>query len=286
MKPRVGHIQFLNSLPLYHCLVKNQVVLNIDLFKDSPKALCRRLLTDELDISPVPAIEYARHADELLLLPDLTISSDGKVMSILLISKVPIEQLDEKTVALTNTSATSQVLTQIILEEKYGLRPTYFECPPDLGQMFREAQAALLIGDDALRALQTLSSGYHLYDLGEEWSAFTGTKMVYAVWCVRRDYAVRHPENVRKVIRAFQRSMEMSKKHVDHIAEEAARWDIFSKSFLKDYFTGLKFEFGLEYQQGLITYLKKARKLGAIDDVPELLFFYKYCCEGGPNHHT
>ncbi len=273
MKPRVGHIQFLNSLPLYHCLVQNQVVLNIDLFKDSPKALCRRLLADELDISPVPAIEYARHAGELLLLPDLTISSDGKVMSILLISKVPIEQLDEKTVAMTNTSATSQLLTRIILEKKYGLRPAYFECPPDLGQMFREAQAALLIGDDALRALQT-PSGYYLYDLGEEWSAFTGEKMVYAVWCVRRDYAARHPENVRKVIRAFQHSMEMSKKHVDHIAEEAARWDVFSTEFLKDYFTGLKFEFGPEYQQGFLTYLRKARQLGAIDDVPELLFFH------------
>ncbi len=92
-------------------------------------------------------------------------------MSILLISKIPIEQLDGKTVALTNTSATSQVLTRIILEEKYGLHPSYFECPPDLGQMFREAESALLIGDDALRALQT-PSGYHLYDLGEEWSTF------------------------------------------------------------------------------------------------------------------
>ncbi|RLB60435.1 MAG: hypothetical protein DRG80_05345 [Deltaproteobacteria bacterium] len=68
--------------------------------------------------------------------------------------------------------------------------------------------------------------------------------------------------------------MEMSKKHVDHIAEEAARWDVFSTEFLKDYFTGLKFEFGPEYQQGFLTYLRKARQLGAIDGVPELLFFH------------
>jgi len=161
-------------------LVKEEVVLEIDLFKDSPKQLCRKLLDGQLDISPIPAIEYARHADELLLLPDLTISSDGRVMSILLVSKVPIEQLDKKNVALTNTSATSQVLTQIVIEEKYGLRPHYFECPPDLAQMFREGEAALLIGDDALRALHAPSS-YHLYDLGEEWAAFTGEKMVYAV---------------------------------------------------------------------------------------------------------
>ena len=272
MKTRIGHIQFLNSLPLYHMLVKEEIVLEIDLFKDSPRQLCRKLLDGRLDISPVPAIDYARHADELFLLPDLTISSDGKVMSILLISKIPIEQLDGKTVALTNTSATSQVLTRIILEEKYGLHPSYFECPPDLGQMFREAESALLIGDDALRALQT-PSGYHLYDLGEEWSTFTREKMVYAVWCVHRDYAAQHPENVRKISHAFQHSMDMSKKHVNRIAEEAAHWDIFSESFLKNYFTSLKFEFGPEYQRGFITYLEKARQLGAIDVVPELVFF-------------
>ena len=82
MKPRVGHIQFLNSLPLYHFLVQKQVVLKIDLFKDNPKTLCRRLLSGDLDISPVPAIEYARNAEQLLLLPDLSIASDGLVMSI------------------------------------------------------------------------------------------------------------------------------------------------------------------------------------------------------------
>jgi len=114
MKPRVGHIQFLNSLPLYHMLVKDDVVLNIDLFKDSPKELCCKLLSEKLDISPVPSIEYARHAEKLVLLPDLTISSDGKVMSILLVSKVPVQKLDKKIIALTNTSATSQVLARII----------------------------------------------------------------------------------------------------------------------------------------------------------------------------
>jgi len=107
MKTRIGHIQFLNSLPLYHLPVKEEVVLEIDLFKDNPRQLCQKLLDGQLDISPVSAIEYARHADELLLLPDLTISSGGKVMSILLISKVPIEQLDGQSVALTNTSAIS-----------------------------------------------------------------------------------------------------------------------------------------------------------------------------------
>ena len=94
-------------------------------------------------------------------------------MSVSLISKVPIQELDGKTVAMTNTSATSQVLTRIILKEKYGLSPCYFDCPPDLPQMFREIDAALLIGDDALRA--TYQAGeYYQYDLGLEWKNLTG----------------------------------------------------------------------------------------------------------------
>jgi len=84
---------------------------------------------------------------------------------------------------------------------------------------------------------------------------------------------IQYPENVRKITHAFQHSMEMSKEHVELIAEEAARWDVFSKDFLRNYFITLKFEFGPEYQQGFLAYLKKARQLGAIDTVPKLIFF-------------
>ena len=271
MKPRVGHVQFLNSLPLYHLLVQKQIVLNIDLFKDTPKALCRRLLSGELDISPVPAIEYARNAEQLLLLPDLSIASDGLVMSVSLISKVPIQELDGKTVAFTNTSATSQVLTRIILKEKYGLSPRYFDCPPDLPQMFREADAALLIGDDALRT--TYQAGeYYNYDLGLEWKNLTGEKMVYAVWCTTRSYATAHPDRVRRVWQSFQNSMQLSLENSSKVAKTAAPWTSFSQNFLEEYFQSLKFGFDSSYQWGFRLYLKKAQELGALDRIPALEF--------------
>ncbi len=271
MKPRVGHIQFLNSLPLYHFLVQNQVVLKIDLFKDNPRTLCRRLLSGDLDISPVPAIEYARNAEQLLLLPDLSIASDGLVMSISLISKVPIQELDGKTVALTNTSATSQVLAKIILKEKYGLSPQYFDCPPDLPQMFREADAALLIGDDALRA--TYQDGeYFQYDLGLEWKNLTGEKMVYAVWCTTRSYAAEHPDRVRRVWQSFQNSMQMSLENYSEVAKAAAPWTSFSQNFLEEYFRSLKFGFDPSYQYGFRLYLKKAQEIGVLDRIPALEF--------------
>ena len=271
MRPRVGHIQFLNCLPLYHMLVRSGAVLDMDLYKDTPIALCRQLISGNLDISPVPAIEYARHARDLLLLPDLTVSSNGRVMSILLVSKVPAEKLQGRPVALTNTSATSQVLAKIILREKFGVEPVYFECPPDLPEMFREADAALLIGDDALRACARPGK-YRHYDLGAEWKKLTGQAMVYAVWAVRRSYAEKHPERVAMVYEAFKRSINESLEQVDAIAREIARWEPFTVAFLSRYFKGLQYSFGPEYRAGFKAYLAKAKKIGALDRVPKREF--------------
>jgi len=271
MRPRIGHIQFLHSLPLYYMLVKNGVVLNIDLCKDTPIELSRRLLKGKLDISPVPAIEYARNADRLLLLPDLSVGSNSRVTSIIIVSKVPLEELDGKSVALTNTSRTSQVLTKIIFREKYGITPRYFESPPDLPEMFREAEAALLIGDDALR-VQARPEKLFIYDLGAEWKALTNEKMVYAVWAVRRDFARDYQDLVSKVYHAFQHSRNMIMEHIDEIARDIARWEPFEASFLADYFKTLTFAFGRDCQRGLLRYYTMAYKIGEIERVPELAF--------------
>lgn len=271
MRPRVGHIQFLNCLPLYHMLVRSGAVLDMDLCKDTPIALSQRLLAGRLDISPVPAIEYARHARDLMLLPDLTVSSNGAVMSILLVSKVPAEQLAGRPVALTNTSATSQVLTKILLREKFKVEPVYFQCPPDLPEMFREADAALLIGDDALRACARPGKFLH-YDLGAQWKQLTGRAMVYAVWAVRRSYAEKHADRVRLVYESFRSSLVESRAQVESISSEIARWEPFTASFLRQYFKGLQYGFGPEYRQGLRTYLAKAKKIGALETLPRLEF--------------
>jgi chorismate dehydratase len=271
MLPRVGHIQFLNCLPLYYGLVKNGVLPEIELYKNTPTELSQRLLRGELDISPIPAIEYARHAAELLLLPRLTVSSDGRVLSILLVSKVPAEELSGRPVALANTSATSQVLTKIILKDRYAVAPRYFESPPDLAQMFMEADAGLLIGDDALRTF-IKPKKYHVYDLGEEWRLLTAKKMVYAVWAVRRAYARQHPEAVKAVYHAFVQSMEHSLQQAATIARDVSQWSPFSARFLKNYFTGLRFEFGPDYKEGCLEFLRRAQALGAITAVPKLEF--------------
>ncbi|MDK2824752.1 MAG: chorismate dehydratase [Clostridia bacterium] len=273
MRPRVGHIQFLNCLPLYYGLVKNQVLSDIELIKGTPTELNQMLVARELDISPISSFQYGKHHRFLELLPGITVSSDGEVKSIFLISKVHIEKLDRKKIALTNTSATSQNLLKIILQEKYNLKPEYFVCPPDLSNMLLEAEAALLIGDSALKAFYRKPEGLYFYDLGEEWKAMTGHKMVYAVWAVRKEYAQKYPQVVSKVISAFHKSMEYSVQNAASIAREIQKYEIYDVPFLQDYFETLEFRFDKYHLQGLAAYFQKIYNLGLISELPQIKFF-------------
>jgi chorismate dehydratase len=227
-RPRLGHIQFINCLPLYYGMVKNDVLLDVDLVRANPADLATELLDDQLDLAPIPAIEYARHAEELVLLPDIAISSDGEVQSILLVSKVPADQLSGSTVALAANSRTSVVLARVLLQRRWGVSPDYVEMPPDLPAMLRDADAALLIGDEAIRTYWEPPAHLHTYDLGAEWKAWTGLPFVFAVWAVRRDYALAQPEAVRVVAEALNGSLAYCRTHLDEISDYAARWESFS----------------------------------------------------------
>jgi len=273
MRPRLGHIQFINCLPLYYGMVKQDVLLDVDLVKANPADLAREIVDGSLDIAPVPVIEYARHADELVLLPDIAISSDGEVQSILLISKVPAEELGGRTVALTNTSRTSQVLARILIEKRWGAKADFVDMPPDLPAMLREADAALLIGDEALRAYWQTHEGLRTYDLGTEWKNWTGLPFVFAVWAVRREFASTRPDAVRDVADALARSLAYCRAHLDDISEYASRWEEFPPEKFRSYFDALQFRFEPRYREGLRRYLEEAASIGQLESVPEIEVF-------------
>jgi len=266
-RPKVGHIEFLNCLPLYYALVSNGSLFDMNLVKGNPAELNKLLLDGELDIGPISSIEYARNCEKFLLLPEITVSSDYDVKSILLISKFRPQELGGKKVALSNASATSQALVQIILKEVYGVSPTYFSRPSDLSTMLREADAALLIGDDALRALYN-RNGLLILDLGMEWRRLTGKKMVYAVWVAQRKFAMENPHLVKEVYEALSKSKDYSLENIDQIAEKASRWEEFSAEFLRDYFLGLRFCFDKEYQEGLSCFYQKTKHYGFLEKMP------------------
>src|SRR4030042_2545608 len=271
LKPRVGHIKFLNCLPLYYGLVKSYALLDLELIKGLPTELNKLLISGNRDISPISSIEYARHHKSLVLFPDFTVSSDGKAKSILLLSRFPIEKLSGKKVALTSASATSQVLLKIVLSRGYKIEPEYFICPPDLNRMFADADAALLIGDSAL-TYYVGAKDFYLYDLGMEWKKLTGKKMVYAVWAVNRSFADTKRDLCEYVFETFKKSIDYSTEHLTEIVEYVSKWEPFTPSFLMDYFKSLRFNFEKDYQEGLLHFYRLASEIGELEKVPEIEF--------------
>jgi chorismate dehydratase len=258
-RPRVGHIQFLNCLPIYWGLVRAGALLDVELTKDTPDRLNDLLVAGELDIGPISLVEYLRNADDLVLLPDIAIGSDGPVLSVNMVSQVPLASLDGRRVALGSTSRTSVLLARMWLADVHGVRPEYFTCPPDLTTMLLEADAAVLIGDAALRATYDAPRhGLAVYDLGQAWREWSGLPMVFAVWAARRSYAAENPGLVKDVHTAFLRSRDDALAHVDEVAATAARWEVFDAGTLATYFRTLDFSLGEPQVAGLREFARRA----------------------------
>lgn len=272
-RPRVGHIQFLNCLPIYWGLVRTGALLDIDLVKDTPDLLSQRLVAGDLDLGPISLVEYLKAADELLVLPDIAVGSDGKVLSVDLVAQRPLNELDGRRVALGSTSRTSVLLAQMWLREVHGVNPDYYVCPPDVAAMMLEADAAVVIGDVALRATHDgPSMGLDVYDLGQAWKDWTGLPMVFAVWAVRRDFAEANPGLVKDVHTAFVNSRDEALMHVDDVAAQAARWENFDAATLADYFRTLDFSLGERQQAGLLEFARRAQLAGAVEGFTGLQF--------------
>ena len=271
-RPRVGHIQFLNCLPIYWGLVSSGAILDMDLVKQSPDVLSNMLVAGDLDIGPISLVEYLRNADDLVVLPHLAVGSDGPVTSCNLISKLPFEDLDGARVALGSTSRTTVQLAQLVLRERYRVHPEYFACAPNLELMLQEGDAGVIIGDPALRAWLSdgRKPGLQLLDLGEAWKDWTGLPMVFAVWAVRKDYLETAPELVAEVHRAFLRSRDISLDNVDKVARQVERWEQFPAARLEDYFTTLDFSLGERQLEGIREFARQAGSQFGVTEVPRI----------------
>jgi chorismate dehydratase len=266
-RPRVGHIDFLNCLPLYDGLVRSGALLDVRLRRETPDVLNGLLLAGELDIGPISLVPALQHADEIVVLPDLAVGSDGPVLSVVLVSTRPVEELDGAHVALGSTSRTSVLLAQMLLAQRYQAKTSFETTPPDLGAMLRVADAAVLIGDPALRATyEAPGLGLHVLDLGAAWREWTGLPMVFAVWAARRDYAAAHPDAVAAVQRSFRASLSESLQRVEEVAERAARFEPVDAETLATYFRTLDFSLGERQLEGVAEFARRASQLGAVPE--------------------
>jgi chorismate dehydratase len=203
-------------------------------------------------------------------LPNLAVGSDGPVLSVNLISTRPLAELDKRPVALGSTSRTGVLLAQMLLAERYGAEPHYFRCPPELSQMLLEADAGVLIGDPALRALyEAPRNGLEVVDLGQAWKEWTGLPMVFAVWAVRKEFAAAHPGVVKDVHEAFQRSRDLCLGELDEVAAAAARWEPFDAETLAAYFRALDFSLGERQIAGVREFARRAAARGEVPPLTE-----------------
>jgi len=264
---RVGRIDFVNSDPVYHGLETGEVEGDIRLVNGFPTALNSMLARGDLDVAPVSSIEYARNPDDYYLLPNLSVSSESEVGSILLFTRRPPDELGGSTVALASTSATSVVLLKILLREKYGVDPEYVVREPDAWEMLDEegVEAALVIGDHALEAHKKGVEGAMAYDLGKVWRDYTGERMVYAVWAVRNDVP---RDDARHVAEVLEKSKKVGYDNLDAIAHRLGDRMGLDEGYAEEYLRMLDHDLTPEHVRGLTKYYEAAERIGELEAVP------------------
>jgi chorismate dehydratase len=244
---RLGRISYVNMAPVFH-----RLDADVQEVQGVPTELNERLLAGEIDLAPISSIEYARHADRLRLLPRLCVSSEGAVDSIQLVSRTPLEHIDS--VAVTPESATSVVLTKVLLPEAI------------IVPLGKKAEAKLLIGDAALRSAFEDPTPHH--DLGRLWLERTGLPMVFAVWACP-DPA---PPGILELEEALVSSVRLARAEPERLAHESSVRYGYPAGFLARYFEKLRYSFGPRERAGLITFFELARDVGELERVPELRF--------------
>lgn len=177
-RARVGAVSYLNTRPLVYGMQQQPDLF--DLRFDVPSVCATLLHEGTVDLGLVPAIEYLR--DDYAVVPDVSIAADGRVESVAVFTRVPIERV--RTLALDTSSRTSVALTRILCERYWGIAPTFTPADPDIDRMLATADAALVIGDPALE-IDADAAGAQKIDLGEAWLAFTGLPFVFAMWTGR-----------------------------------------------------------------------------------------------------
>ena len=256
----IGRVVFLNCDPIFDGLENDWTILPAP-----PAWLTGHLLRGDCLVASIPLADYAKHFDELVLLPDIGISSHGSVGSVLLFGSRPVEEMRD--IALPTDSATSSRLLQYLLDKR-GLSPRPIEMGPDLSQMLERCDGALLIGDRALWEAENHPKLVKM-DLGQAWYDETGLPMVFGVFAARIDspekcLAEAHHDLV-KSLKSF--SDEEYKEVV--IANSSDRTG-FSVARVERYFTEVSNKMDSQEVEGLNKFL---REVCGVEEVANFVNF-------------
>lgn len=263
---RIGRIPYINCYPVYGAIDRGIVPLDAQLVDGVPTDLNRRMAHGELDISVVSAVEYARDSEKYLLLPDLAISCDGPVRSVMLFSKRPASELTGQNVIVSKSSMTSVALLELLFENVWRARPTFVPGDAEIRDVVDTAdtvaQARLVIGDAALVLGSNHRDRYpHVYDLGQAWKEWTGQPFVFAVWVAQRATSVKEALLAHS---SLIQSRDWGLRHLADLAEQAHRATGVARDVCVEYLSGLDYGLSYPHLAGLTEFYRRLVERGRI----------------------
>jgi predicted solute-binding protein len=255
--PRVSAVSFLNTSPLVWGLLHGPQKGRMDLRFVVPSECADDLREGRADIGLVPIIELARQPD-LSVIPGSAIVCQGPVRSILLVSKCPLVEI--RSFAADTSSRTSVVLARLVLRSQGVDSPVVTPLPPDLDAMLRIADAALIIGDPALRLDPEMADWQgqpvFVYDVGQQWVEMTGLPMVFAVWAAKERVDA-------AAAGVFEESKRYGLSHIDEIVQIESAARSFDPDLVREYVTShISYDLGQRERAAVDRYLQLAQRAG------------------------
>ncbi|BAH38675.1 hypothetical protein GAU_1633 [Gemmatimonas aurantiaca T-27] len=269
---RVGRIRYINCYPVYGAIDRGIVPLAGTLVNGVPTDLNRLMAAGELDVSVVSAVEYARDATKLLLLPEIGITSDGPVRSVMLFSKRAPQDLGGKRVVVSRSSMTSVALLELLFEHVWRCRPEFVPGDAEMSDIARFEEephdARLVIGDAALKLFDESTRGgawAERYpwreDLGAAWKAWTGLPFVFAVWVARRATPVHEALSAHASLIA---SRDWGLEHLDILSQQASESSGVPVETCAEYFAGLDYRLSYPHLAGLTEFFRRLVLAGRV----------------------
>lgn len=269
---RIGQIDYANCTPVFQALRDQFPCDDYQFVRGVPAQLNALLANGSIDVCPSSSIIYALHPERYLIIPDLSISSCGPVLSVLLFSSLPIERLDGSTVLLTSESATSVNLLKILLKKRYGCNNIFRTTNLSMKAALSEAPATLLIGDAALKASQSYH-GLFVYDLGELWYSWTGTPFVFALWLASKHAFTSFASELFVLAGQLQQSKIYALENLENIVDVSPDVSWMGREALLRYWrTNISYDLEQEHCTGLKMFFRLSAELGLIENAPELVF--------------
>lgn len=272
---RVGKISYINCLPFYHRLFENAAwdPSRYEVYEAYPTKVNLAMRAGKIDIAPVSSLEYLNHQDQYMILPDLAIGSRDFSGSVLLLSKEKIENLDGQRIILSRQSLSSATLLRILMRFKYKFKNEFVSSTASPAEMLGKAQAALVIGDEAL--FFESDEFVYKYDLSELWWNWTDKPFCFSLWAVRKEYARTHPDEVRMFWREVCENRTRNLTDIEGLLKDAMQISFMDAKFPKvyGYFFNLNYYLDEGTREGLELFYRLANRLGVSPKPRRLDFF-------------